>query len=159
MNKIIKKRFRGTTLVEILVVMIISGIVFLLLFDGLNIINQYSHLVNRKINQKLDLLYGHQNLELILEQTDSMQMENGQLLLYGTNKLSFLTIDSAAIVLLDEDRNADTLFNNITDVHIHSLTDNKSLVDSIYLSVAINNDTIQLKYGLPINIARTLIHP
>lgn len=159
MNKIIKKRFKGTTLVEILVVMIVSGIVFLLLFDGLNIINQYSHLVNRKINQKLDLLYGHQNLELILEQTDSIQMENGQLLLYGTNKLSFLTIDSTAIVLLDEDRNADTLFNNITDVHIHSLTDNKSLVDSIYLSVAINNDTIQLKYGLPINIARTLIHP
>lgn len=159
MSKIIKKRFRGTTLVEILDVMIISGIVFLLLFDGLNIINQYSHVVNRKINQKLGLLYGHQNLELILEQTDSIQMENVQLLLYGTNKLSFLTIDSTAIVLLDEDRNADTLFNNITDVHIHSLTDNKSLVDSIYLSVAINNDTIQLKYGLPINIARTLIHP
>ncbi len=143
------KRLGGTTIVELLVVMIVSGILFLLLFDGLRIVQQYGRILDRKLTHKSGLLYSHQVLEILLEKTDSIR-RNGNELLFYTNRAveaERMSIDSAYIVLYGEGF-ADTLFAGLLDVGVHPVSSHSSLIDSLFVSVRLGSDTLQLDYGL-----------
>ena len=66
-------RYKGTTLPEILIVIILSGILFLILFEGMNIVNRYNYMLKDRLIKKNELFYSHSTLELILEETDSIR--------------------------------------------------------------------------------------
>jgi len=143
------KSFSGFTLVEMLVVMILSGILFLLLFDGLNIVNGYGRLARERLNEKSELLNGHQTLELILEKTDSIRKDKNELLLFNSGaNVAHLIIDSTRIVFYENPDQIDTLFSNLVDIKFHSLPEKPMSVDSIFLSLLIGRDTLKLNYGL-----------
>lgn len=145
----LRKPFSGTTLTEMLVVMIITGILFLLIFDGLNIVNKYKRILNNKLNQKSEILNGHQVLEVLLEKTDSMRKNENEILLFNAGvAFGHLAIDSTRILFYENEEHIDTLFTNLIDIRYHSLSEESPLIDSIFLSVPIGRDTIQLSYGL-----------
>jgi hypothetical protein len=146
-----KMMLSGTTLVELLVVMIVSGILFLLVFDGLNIVERYGRILNGKLSEKSGLLYSHQLLETLLERTDSVRKNEHELLLYnGGIPFEKMRVDSSRSLLYTESY-TDPLFTGLVDLKLHPLSEESALIDSFYLSISIGRDTITLDYGLPFN--------
>ncbi len=147
-----RKSLSGVTLTEILVVMILSGILFLFLFDGLNIINTYGQLTRGKLEGKIELLNGHHTLNLLLEKTDSIKKEGSDLLLLNSEmEITRIITDSNLLILYRDADHMDTLFTHLKSIKSHILSDNTQSVDSIYVSLLIGRDTLLLSYGLPPN--------
>jgi prepilin-type N-terminal cleavage/methylation domain-containing protein len=154
-----EKSINGFTLPELLVVMILSGILFLFLFDGLDIINRYGRMTRDKLNKKIELLDGHQALELILEKTDSIRRNNNELILFNSGKnVTRLVVDSTRILLYSNSDDADTLFNNLIGIKYHSLSKDTTSIDSISLFLLMGRDTLKLDYGIPPSVELNLYH-
>jgi len=137
-------------MVELLVVMIISGIVFLLLFDGLNLIQRYNRMLNTSLSEKSSLLYSHQTMESLLHRADSVRKINSELLLFSEGiNFKTLNIDSLCITILSEDDYIDTIFVNYITFEVDSIEMRPQLIDSIHVTLFINKkDTVTLDYGL-----------
>ena len=146
---IIEKKLKGTTMVELLVVMIVSGIIFLLLFDGLNLIQRYNRMLNTSLSEKSALLYSHQTMEILLNRADSVRKNDSELLFFseGVN-FNTLSIDSLYITTLSEDDYRDTIFANYLTFEIHMIEMYPQLIDSIHVTLFISRDTVTLDYGL-----------
>lgn len=144
------RQLRGMTMPELLIVMIVSGIVFLLVFDGLSIIQRYEYLLDRKLSANSGLLYSHQVLETILENTDSIRKTDNTLLLYMSNDpvIQYLEIDTSCILLRREEY-TDTLFSKLTDITFHPISAGSAWVDSLSIFMPIGKDTVILDYGIP----------
>lgn len=138
----------GSTLIELLIVMIVSGILFLMLFDSLHIVHRFGNALTDKISRKSTLLYSHQLMEALFEKTDSIRKEDDKLLFYtyGSSQCS-LTVDSLQLILSDKNGN-DTLFVDLKGLSTHALEETSSLIDSIHIVTMLGTDTIKLDYGL-----------
>lgn len=138
------------TVAELLIVMLVAGIVFLMAFEGLSIIRQYSHLINRKLMEKTTLLCGHQTLEILMEQSDSIRKNDQGIIFYSevfNNIDNWLVIDSTNISL-HRGNTIDILFPNPVHIDYHFLNEESGLVDSIFIAVKSGKDTLQFDYGL-----------
>ncbi len=141
------RKLSANTIAELLVVMIVSGILFLLLFDGLDIVRRYGHILDRQLSAKSGLLYSHQVLETLFERTDSISLNEQELLFYSSNaqEAERVYLDSACVLLCRPDY-TDTLFAGLVQVEPHG--DSPS-IDSLFVYVRIGVDTVRLEYGLP----------
>jgi competence protein ComGC len=138
------------TVAELLIVMLVAGIVFLMAFEGLNIVRQYSNLINRKLMEKTTLLYGHQVLEVLMEQSDSIRKSDQGVIFYSDaldSMENYLVIDSANISLY-RGKTIDILFPNPVHVNYRFLNERTGLIDSIFIAVKSGRDTLQFEYGL-----------
>lgn len=143
-------KFSGSTLPEILIVIILSGILFLLLFEGMNIINKYTLILKSRLIMKSDLFYSHSTLELIMEGTDSIRTseEKHILLFYKTGEIKYtLSLFDKGIQVLYEDLK-DTIFTNNLGWELHATDNNRHKIDSITIIALVDNDTLNLEYGL-----------
>ncbi|MDR0961937.1 MAG: hypothetical protein LBM62_05190 [Mediterranea sp.] len=131
---------------ELLVVMIVTGILFLLVFDGLGIIHRYNHILTERLWQKSHLLYSHQTLESLLEKSDSLCLYDHRLWVYtdGVTRQS-LAVDSTYMVL-HSDETADTLFKGLLDLRLYPANEDTRLIDSLIIELSIRKDTIRLHY-------------
>lgn len=150
---IIKRRFKGSTLPELLVVMIISGILFLLLFNGLHIITQYSRILGERLSTKNELFYSHSILEQIIEDTDSIRLNDTEqmLLLYKNGEVKQTLLFNDYGIQVNYRELKDTLFTNGVEWILHSQNKDIRVIDSICVKVHINKDTLVLKYRLTNN--------
>lgn len=138
------------TMAELLIVMLVGGIVFLMVFEGLSIVRQYSNLINSKLTEKTTLLSGHQTLELLMEQCDSIRKSDRGIIFYSDvsdTTENYLVIDSANIIL-NRGNNSDILFHNPVYVDFSFINENTMLVDSIFIAVRTGRDTLRFDYGL-----------
>ena len=148
-RNIITTKLRGTTIVELLVVMIVSGIVFLLLFDGLSIIQRYNGMLNTRLKEESSLLYSHQTIETLIHRSDSIRQSNYNLLLFsGGVNFETLSIDSTCITVFSEEDYSDTLFTNYISLQTHPIGNRPNLIDSLHITVLIDRDTVTLDYGI-----------
>jgi len=144
-----KRKLHGMTMPELLVVMIVSGIVFLLVFDGLSIIQRYGYLLDQKLTAHSRLLYSHQALETILDKTDSIYWSDNTLLLYMGNDPAILHLEmDSSYILFREKEHTDTLFAGLISVILHPISDESLWIDSLRLSMPIGKDTVILDYGI-----------
>lgn len=138
------------TVAELLIIMLVGGIVFLMAIEGLNIIRQYSNFINRKLMEKTTLLCGHQALEVLMEQSDSIRKSDEEIIFYsdalGSIK-NYLVIDSTNISLR-RGYTTDVLFPNPVYVDFCYLNEHIGLIDSIFITVKSGNDTLRFEYGL-----------
>lgn len=143
-------RYKGTTLPEILIVIILSGLLFLILFEGMNIVNRYNSMLKDRLIKKNELFYSHSTLELIMEETDSIRKakEDNILLFYKAGEIrnTILLKNEGFQVLFKELQ--DTIFINNLDWEFRYIDEEKHEIDSIIVIVPIDNDTLTLKYGL-----------
>lgn len=143
-------RLKGTTLPEVLIVIILSGIIFLVLFEGMNIVNRYNHMLKNRLIMKNELSYSHSTLELIMEETDSIRKadEDDMLLFYKTGEIRYtLLLNNEGLQILYKELQ-DTIFTNNLNWELHYIDEKKHEIDSIIVIVPIDNDTLTLKYGL-----------
>lgn len=147
---VIKMKYKGSTLPEILIVIILSGILFLLLFDGMNIVNTYNLILRNRLITKNELFYSHSILEFIMEETDSIRLSYDEQTLFfyraGEVRHTLLLNNKGIQVLYKELR--DTIFINNSGWKLHYLNDSNYEIDSITIIAPIENDTLTLEYGL-----------
>ncbi len=67
--------------------MIISGIIFTLVFDGVDMIKKFSLTVNKRISSVQAMLYSHEVLEYLMENADSVVERNNQFLFFTGREL------------------------------------------------------------------------
>lgn len=151
MSKIRKKaniRLKASTLVELLLTMIISGVIFLLIFDGVAIIKEFSHSVRKTLMANQTLLYSHRFIEYLVENADSVIEREDRLIFYrgGISRHS-ITIEDT-FFLLESNGITDTLFAGYIECRIIPVQGEKHQVDSVCIQMLINaNDSVWLEYG------------
>ena len=155
MNKsrnILNKRIKANTLVELLLTMIISGIIFLLVFDGVDIIKRFSRIVNNRVSANQAVLYSHQFMEHLMENADSITRKGDKLLFYRKSIVSdSITIGDTYFILESQGTN-DTLFIGYINYRTSSMMNHAGHIDSLFISCIVNTkDTISLEYALPYN--------
>ena len=151
-GNILRKRLKANTLVELLLTMIISGIIFLLVFDGVDIIKRFSHIVNNRISANQTTLYSHQFMEHLVENADSIIKRGDKLLFYRESMVSDSVIIGETFFILESRGVTDTLFAGYIDYHTSPLLENTDHIDSLFINCVVNTrDTVWLEYGLPSN--------
>lgn len=148
---LIKGKCRATTLPELLIVIILSGILFLLAFEGMNIVNKYNLMFKDRLLAKNELFYSHSVLELLMEDTDSIRKsdEENILLFYKTGEVKrMLSLDSCGFCISYGELR-DTIFSRDINWELHFKDEKEYDVDSIIIKACIDDDTLTLEYGLP----------
>ncbi|MDR1501465.1 MAG: hypothetical protein LBT43_03300 [Prevotella sp.] len=151
-RNIIRKKLKANTLVELLLTMIISGIIFLLVFDGVDIIKRFSYIVNNRISANQRMLYSHQFMEHLVENADSITRRGNKFLFYRESIVSDSVTIGDTFFILESSGMTDTLFAGYMDYRISSLLEHTNRIDSLFINCVVNTmDTIWLEYGLPSN--------
>lgn len=149
---IIDKRLKASTLIELLLTMIISGIIFLLVFEGVEIIKKINFSVNNRLTDNERMLYSHQFIEYLMENADSVIQQDNNLLFFREGFASdSLSIEPSSFILKSKG-SKDTLFQNYIDYRILFVLETQTQVDSLFIVSFINTkDSIHLEYGLSLN--------
>ncbi|MDR0893648.1 MAG: type II secretion system GspH family protein [Mediterranea sp.] len=138
------------TLPELLVVIILSGILFLAVFEGLNMVTRYSRLLRQRLIDKGELLYSHSVLEGLMDDTDSICRvpAEGRTLIFYRNgeKKCTLTPDSAGLALTFGSQQ-DTIFTRRAQTTLFPPGNENTRIDSIVVSVPMEGDTLTLTYA------------
>ena len=148
---IIKNKCRGMTLPELLVVMILSGILFLLLFEGLGIITKYNRILNNRLVMKEELFYSHSTLERFLEETDSARLLDNTILFYKAGEVRRTIHFDTCGLCLSYRGMKDTIFTNSAEWEFRFQKDNEINLDSIFIKTLTHKDTLFLEYAIPCN--------
>lgn len=113
----IKRRLSGSTLVETLVMMLVAGIVFLSVMDGLTL---FTRLQTRRAEALLTAgrqRDGYWRLEALTARADSIRAGHGEMEIYRGGRLSLLSLgDSVLVYAAGEFR--DTLLRGVAAVRL-----------------------------------------
>lgn len=151
-GNILRKRLKANTLVELLLTMIISGIIFLLVFDGVDVVKRFSYIVNNRISANQTMLYSHRFMEHLVENADSIIKRGDKLLFYRESMVSDSVIIGETVFILESRGVTDTLFAGYIDYHTSPLLENTDHIDSLFINCVVNTrDTVWLEYGLSSN--------
>lgn len=152
MQQEMRKRLKANTLVELLLTMILSGIIFLLVFDGVAIIKEFSNTVSQRIEAGQAMLYGHQLMEHLVENADSIVKKDNMLLFYKGGVAANSVTASDSSLVLETKGASSTLFEGFIDYRVSSAPERTNHVDSIFIYyIGTAGDSIRLEYGPPIN--------
>ncbi|ULB34944.1 MULTISPECIES: hypothetical protein [Proteiniphilum] len=144
------KQLKASTLVELLLTMIISGIIFTLVFDGVDMIKKFSLTVNKRISSVQAMLYSHEVLEYLMENADSVVERNNQFLFYGQGIGSDAVTIGESFFMLQSRGVTDTLFSGYLNYRIIPSLNRINHVDSLLIHCIVNTgDSVWLEYGLP----------
>lgn len=147
---IIHKQLKASTLVELLLTMIISGIIFTLVFDGVDLIKKFSRTVNKRISSVQAMLYSHEVVEHLMENADSVVERNNQFLFYRQGISSDTVTIGNSFFILESRGVTDTLFTGYLNYRIISSLNHTDHVDSLFIHCLVNTgDSVWLEYGLP----------
>lgn len=130
----------GYTLVELLVVMIITSILLLTVFDGLSLFRRYSKIISDKLGNNIELNNKYYMLESIIEHSDTLtEIADGEILIFRDGReYGILSLrDSVMSITIDD--HTDSLFLNITELRCAKRTKEQSNIDTIYFSIAHRN--------------------
>jgi hypothetical protein len=145
----IDRQVKATTMVELLVVMILTGIVFLSVFDGLSLVRKYDGWLQTNLTEKSHTLYSHQLLEALLGRADSLvKRPPDEYTLYAEGEIFSEIIPEPHSLVVKQAMNVDTLFRNLLAVRFQEAETGEGSIDSLYLSLKIKTDTVTLSYGL-----------
>ena len=135
----------ASTLAELLIVMIISGVVFLLVFDGIQISRKLSIRLASRLTQNNDLMSQYFILEELFQNRDSVSY-SGNRLFFSKNgeHIENITLENNRLIVTRA-HHTDTLFQQVTKWDIKSSTPPE--VDSLFLWIQIGKREIRLSLG------------
>lgn len=141
-------RLAGSTLSELLVVMVISSVLLLTLFEGFSLFQRFMRGMEKDLSTSIQKFNGYQHLEHLFLSSDSLKESHPGMEFFrdGEVKAKLHITDSLLIVELPGGR-IDTLFSKLSSPHLVSNRDNPWLVDSLRFM----NDTTELYFGISYN--------
>ena len=99
-----KIRLKASTLVEMMIVMIVSGIIVGLIFEGIDIFRRYSHKITDEIVTSSDLLNLYLSLETIVGRSDSLTNDGDIVQLHRKGAIigEIELVDSCLIIIFSK---------------------------------------------------------
>lgn len=108
----------GWTLSETLVVMVLSGVVFLSIMEGASLLNRYARMRTNEITANMRLHEGYRTLQHLISQTDSASMEPAYITLFRDGSpLSSLALTDSLLVARTGIV-SDTLLFGVSELHL-----------------------------------------
>lgn len=121
----------ASTLVEMLVVIIVSGVLFIALFDGVDLVKRYTNRLNRKLATGNTLLDRFQQLDYLFQSCDSVSGTGESFQFYRDGDRQALVERQDSFLFCSRASGVDTLFWGVEKIHIVAVKDQPELVDSL----------------------------
>lgn len=137
------------TLVETLVVMIISGVVFLSVFEGFSLFRKYALHVTEKVNRNIEFYDGYYKLESLITSADSVvAVENGTVEIYRAGNIHCRLNQSDSTILNTIGDFEDRLLMNAI-IEFPAFSKNRMVLDS--LNISVSGTGRQFSFGFTVN--------
>ena len=104
--------FAASSLVEILIVIIVSGILFIALFDGVNLVRRYTNRLNKMLAAGNSLLDSYQQLDHLFLSCDSVTASTGIFCFYKGGERLALVEHRDSLLVCTRSIGVDTLFRD-----------------------------------------------
>jgi Tfp pilus assembly protein PilV len=126
------KHIQGWTMTETLVMMIVAGVVFLAVMDGLVLFNRYTQQKTALIIANMKLYEGYYHLRYLTATADSIAVGNGYVRLYRGDNVFTDLVEIDSMLIARTGTMGDTLMQRISDLRISV---NRSETDSLCLTI------------------------
>jgi hypothetical protein len=140
-----KRKLRASTLTELLVVMILSGIVLLSVFDGLSLFEKLFRRFSGELDASMARMEGFYRLESLFDGADSIRREAETFLFYREGEpWKELSVSDSLLVVSQDDLGEDTLLRRISAWRTIPDAESAGWIDSLILI----HDTTTLRFGM-----------
>ena len=138
------RKLRASTLPEMMVVMILTGIVLLSVFDGFSLFETLVRRLSDRLDRSMAQMEGVQRLDRLFSTADSILRQEETLLFYRNGGPGYeLTIDDSLLVVSREEIKPDTLLLRISGWRTQTDEERPNRIDSLILV----HDTTELRFG------------
>ena len=110
--------FRAATLAEMLVVIVVSGILFIALFDGVNLVKRYMNRLNRGLSTGHVLLDDFQQMDHLFRTSDSVLLVDEKFHFYRDGERSASGEVRDSMWLYTWESGQDTLFRGVEETKV-----------------------------------------
>ena len=141
------QEFRAATLAEMLVVIVVSGILFVALFDGVDLVKRYTNRLNRGLSAGHTLLDDFQQMEHLFRTSDSVLLKGGEFHFYrdGEKRVSGEARDS--MWLCTRENGQDTLFRGVAETKVIPVAGYPACVDSLGIRFHYRGKELYFMFG------------
>lgn len=145
---------RALTLTEVLVVMLIAGILFLSVMEGMWLFRRQTDSIVTRITRNLRFYEGYYRLEDIITSTDSIASIGGDRILCRKSPSENITLFLCDSVLIANYRNhTDTLFTRVERLQVIKAS-GQSRVDTLCLLIREGNDPWAIKFPVQPSVTK-----
>ena len=123
--------FAASTLVEMLIVIIVSGILFIALFDGVDLVRRYTSRLNKVLAAGNSLLDSYQQLDHLFLSCDSVTASTGIFCFYKSGERLALVEHRDSLLVCTRSIGVDTLFRGVEEIRMVPVWNIPVLVDSL----------------------------
>ena len=137
------------TMPELLIVMIISGIIFIAAMDGMHMVSGYAKAMTIRIESNNEFYNDFSRLEAIASTTDSMLTLDSSTLLYSEDQCvgSLSVMDSVLVFTAYNLMFSDTLFEKVLTLELSK--EGAGIPDSVILEVMTDgNKSLRMPFAL-----------
>ena len=143
-KKLFSEQVLASTLVEVLIFMILSGIVFLSIMNGLELQNRFLNNIAQRIVDRTDQYAGYFRIVDLVGDSDSMCVnEVGEIALFRQGYIYACVFHADSVLIVRKEKNMDSGIVGV-DVTPVALYPNK--IDSLFVKVMKNRDSI-VRFG------------
>lgn len=148
MKKKHARTLKAFTLTEMLMVMIVSGILFIALFDGVDLVRRYTNRLTVKLTSGADLLDSFHRLEHLFRTCDSVQRKEDAYVFYREGEAQTVVETRDSLLCTIRVGRQDTLLQQVTSVRTVAVRGAPALVDSLAVSFIYRGRQLHFFFGL-----------
>lgn len=144
------KRFEweGTTLVEILVVITVSALLFLALFDGADLVRRLTAGLTDRLLSSYRLSDNYRRMDCLLEANDRAELRGERLFLYRNGEVYSVLEKRDSVIVRVYEESADTLFRSVERWRLMSHKEDFSFPDSLRVYLRVGKKNLDLPFGI-----------
>ena len=139
--------FAASTLVEMLIVIIVSGILFIALFDGVNLVRRYTNRLNKMLAAGNSLLDSYQQLDHLFLSCDSVTASTGIFCFYKGGERLALVEHRDSLLVCTRSIGVDTLFREVEEIRIVPVWNIPVPVDSLGVRFRARGKSCYFEFG------------
>ena len=117
------KPISASTLPELLVLMILCGILFLCVMDGMQLIASSVRSITQRITQRSQLYVNYHRIEGLIARADSLHSQSGKLEIYSQGDPFAILERRDSLLLVQLNKRIDTCFTSLIDWDTLSASD------------------------------------
>ena len=138
----------ASTLVEMLIVIIVSGILFIALFDGVDLVRRYTNRLNKRLSAGNSLLDSYQQLDHLFQSCDSVTASVGTFCFYKGGERLALVEHRDSLLVCTRSTGVDTLFRGVEETRVVPVRDVPVLVDSLGVRFRARGKSCYFEFGI-----------
>lgn len=142
------RRLPAWTLPELLLVMVLTGILFLSALDGLDLLKRLMLRLQRETGYAYELQKNWELLDRIVMETDSIIPENRDFYLYREGREWICLQRDGGYLICRKEERRDTLFADVTNIRLVQTEDKQHAGDSLFVTLTARGRVYPLAFGL-----------